>query len=485
MTRRGDEHGWNGGPDRTESRIPLSPGSPLELMVRNPNGDVTVRATDQADVLVRAVKHGHPGSRRYDEAQLAIEVHNNRVDVRPRLPNAAGWGEIDLGRGLFGRGDEPDPGPRPKKGFNLGILRFGGDEVRYDLEIEIPRAVPGVPAGATVEVRTASGDVLVEDVVGRVNLTTASGDARLRGAGDDLSIHTASGDVAVERPRGHLIVRTASGDVRVAEARLERFALTSASGDVDLDTALTGGGPYRVESVSGDVRLGLALPPAAGPEAGAGGATVTFRTVSGDASADPGLHKAGRRTWHVGAPGGGTEVAVKTVSGDLQLRPRAWVGPAASGPVVAAPPQAAPPDLSTPTTPPTAPMAPAAPMAPRAPMAPSAPMAPRAPMAPSAPMAPMAPRVPTASSQPSPAVRMEPAETGEAAPGAVPEPSRSAAEAPSATESAPPPVPPVGETDRLAVLQALERGEIDVDQALNWLDADPDQERDPEPAPEP
>jgi hypothetical protein len=383
-------------PKLNETHIPITPGVPIELSAHNVSGDLTIRVTGRDDVLVRADKRGRAGSRRYAEANLEISARDNRIDIRPHL-TSGGW--AGFGRGLFKRGDG-------EKGFDidLGSLPFGGwSDVEYDIEVELPRGEH------VVEVRTASGEVEVEGVTGRLNVATASGDMELIRNTGDLTVHTASGDLEIRTAAGRLTVRTASGDLEIVDATLEQFGLTSVSGDVHLDTALTGVGPYRAESVSGDVRLGLSMAPANGGEPNA---TLTFQSMSGDADVEHPFRKIERRTWRVGAGDGGPRIAVKTVSGDLRVE--LAIRSDVPRPTIRV-------EEPTPPTPPEAPQPPAEPLDP---------IEHDAPMEHLAPMEPLPPTPFAESSE----------EAADAA--------------------------------RMAVLQALERGEIDIDEALNQLDAE-------------
>ena len=303
---------WSGTHEGSrEDRIPLDLGQRVELTVQNPNGDVAIRAVERPDALVRHVKHGQPGTPRYDEAELLIEVRDNRIEVRPDLPNVPGWAgirvDLDVGA-VFARGRR---GRAESRRFHVGSA---GDDVRFDIEVELPRS-----AAATLrDVRTATGNVTAEGIAGTIGIATASGDVTLRGGSGELSVQTASGDLRLDAAQGRLTARTASGDARVTSAALDEFVVQSVSGDVALDAALTAGGPYRIQSVSGDVRLGLAL-----PAASAGEATLFFETLSGDARVGPPFRSSGRRTWRVGTAEGGPRIAVKTVSGDLTVKLRA------------------------------------------------------------------------------------------------------------------------------------------------------------------
>lgn len=433
-----DQHGMSD-PTEQETRIPLSPDRPMELDVHNPNGSVQIRAAERTDVLVRSTKHGRLGSRRFTDASLTVRIEDDhRIEVRPNL-NAGAGGLAGFGFGRKrGKRDDPDTPDLPFIEFDLGSLKGalgGSGGVRYDLDIEIPRHHPSTRSGQPViRVRTASGDVQVLDLTGDLNVATASGDARLVGITGNLTIHTASGDVLAERLSGGLTRRTASGDLRVQDAALERFTLGSASGDLSLDAALTGPGPYRAETVSGDIDLLLGLSPSAA-------ATLTYQAVSGDATVEPPFRKTERRTWRIGDErGDGPRIAVKTVSGDLHARSRQAPELSAARTMEAVertpPTQSAAPDHPTQPLPPVLPVPPVPPVPPVAPASPVAAVAPAPPEPPVA--APGGPIDDFTSTE-----RASPADLGSS--------DREAA--------------------RLAVLQALERGDLDVEEALDHLES--------------
>lgn len=415
--------------ERSEERFSLEPDRPIEVAVHNPNGDVVVRGTDGDDVVIRATKHGRPGTPRYDDATLEIDARDNRFEVRPHLPGFAGWAGvgISVNVGAFGRGTaRAEAGP--------GAIQVGavGGEVRYDLEVDLPRRA----VTARIEIRTASGDVAVEEVDATLSLATASGDARVRGVRGEINAHSASGDLSIDATSGGLTVRTASGDIRVQAASLDGFAVQAVSGDVNLDAALVGTGPYRAETVSGDVRLDLAAPVVAGGEPAA---DLAFRSVSGDATVGPPFRKVAKRIWRAGGEGG-LQIAVKTVSGDLHAElttrhptehtaPRssqgASTGVPAPAPAVDMAALAVGPAAIDPPTPPTPPTAPEPPELP-----------------------------------PPPAATTPTAGPSVAAPIVGASPSLGRPER-------------VEDGSRLAVLEAVERGEIDIEEALRRLDAAP------------
>jgi len=150
-----------------------------------------------------------------------------------------------------------------------------------------------------IDAKTASGDLGFDIVDGELRVATASGDVSVGEIGGSGALKSASGDVDIKLGRGPLSVNLASGDVRVARA-LADVSLGSASGDLEIGSVESG--EIRVQSVSGDVRVGVReglrvwidassvsgsisseLPAEDGPPAdGTAALEIRARTVSGD-----------------------------------------------------------------------------------------------------------------------------------------------------------------------------------------------------------
>ena len=223
--------------------------------VHNHSGDVVVRAVDRSDVFVVSDALDLLGTG--DEVNLAIDVHQNRIQIHSGPGVGAGWpgmgGDLDAFVGqitkAFRRGSSSSPG-KPGRGL-AGIGRNAG----ADIAIEIPRAMTG-----RIEVHNSSGDVQVEGANGEIALTTASGDLRVLRTSGELTLQTASGDVVSEGGTGRLTAHTASGDIRIVRTQCDSFHVQTANGDITLDAMLAGDGAFQAKTVSGDVRLTLRQP---------------------------------------------------------------------------------------------------------------------------------------------------------------------------------------------------------------------------------
>jgi hypothetical protein len=126
-----------------------------------------------------------------------------------------------------------------------------------DLRVSTSSAdVEGDGRFGDVEANTASGDLSFETVSGSLKVNTASGDVSVHEVGATGAIKTASGDARVGRAHGPLSANLVSGDIELGQA-FDRIAIASVSGDQEIG-AIRGGEEAKVQSVSGDIRVGIA-----------------------------------------------------------------------------------------------------------------------------------------------------------------------------------------------------------------------------------
>lgn len=155
---------------------------------------------------------------------------------------------------------------------------------------------------AAVGAKTATGDLRFDVVSGDVSANSASGDIAIGEIGGGGKIRSASGDVSVGLGRGALSVNSASGDVRVERA-LASIAAATASGDIEVGAVEAG--EIRLQSVSGDVRVGVRE----GLRVWIDASSVSG-TISSDLHAEDGPPDDG---------GAALEIHARTVSGDVGI----------------------------------------------------------------------------------------------------------------------------------------------------------------------
>jgi DUF4097 and DUF4098 domain-containing protein YvlB len=219
---------------------------PIDLQIRIPAGDVTVRATATQTATVTL-----SGAERTIDA-TSVEFENGVLSViAPEQPR-------------LGRTADLDVTVEVPEGSSCRVHTASAD-VRCTGEL------------SSLDVHTASGDVSAERVTGVARAITASGDVYVGEAGQ-VDANSASGDVTIGQVSGAVQVSTASGDVRIDAASGSRAEAKSASGDINI--AVTPGiGVYLdLSTLSGTVSS--ELDPA--EETGGADMTLSCRTLSGD-----------------------------------------------------------------------------------------------------------------------------------------------------------------------------------------------------------
>lgn len=140
-----------------------------------------------------------------------------------------------------------------------------------------------VPAGSSLEIRTVSADVTVDQVSGqdleiqsvsggvtvttkglpdteagrmqRLELQSVSGRVDLKATGARVEAQSVSGDVVLNLDGGEVEASSVSGTARVSAGRLDRAEISSVSGDVVFEGGFMKSGRYEFTSHSGSVDL--------------------------------------------------------------------------------------------------------------------------------------------------------------------------------------------------------------------------------------
>lgn len=136
-----------------------------------------------------------------------------------------------------------------------------------DIQLDVPR-------GATIYLRTESGDVEVADIA-EAHVQTSSGDVSLRHITKATEAKSANGDLSLEDSSGRVRLGSISGDVEARNVKAseasDSLILRSTSGDITLDHV--GQAKVEASTISGIVSLHGPL---------ARGGSYDFKTTSGD-----------------------------------------------------------------------------------------------------------------------------------------------------------------------------------------------------------
>jgi DUF4097 and DUF4098 domain-containing protein YvlB len=183
------------------------------------------------------VRGGRRGQHAVDEIDVTMEERLGRYVVRVEQQKNFRWGPIQI---TWGGDFEVRISCPPGSDLDL---EGGSTDVRADGEL------------GEVAVRTASGDVRVQSAARELDVKTASGDITVATAASRAALVTVSGDVEVERTDASLTARSVSGDLVVGRSA-GALGVSTTSGDVDVKAVVDG--DVRVQTVSGDVRIGIA-----------------------------------------------------------------------------------------------------------------------------------------------------------------------------------------------------------------------------------
>jgi hypothetical protein len=269
-------------------------GSEGRVVLKVTAADVRVRGTDDERAIMRATF----------EISASSEAEADAMFERGRMRVAAGNAALAM---------EESNGS--SSGGIIGRIFTGRASVEVDVELEVPR-------GARLLIETISGDITAEGLRGEQRINTTSGDVYLDDAGGTLRIETVSGDAVIraERPLSAR-VQAISGDLALSAPRMEALRAQSVSGDIELEGELVRNGEFRIETVSGDVSVGLV-----------GDASFEVRGISSDISSDIDHRIEGRLDRRRLVIGSGEPVVIfSSMSGDLAIRrPRRVAEPTAA-----------------------------------------------------------------------------------------------------------------------------------------------------------
>jgi len=190
-----------------------------------------------------------------------------------------------------------------------------------------------IPAEASINANSVSGNVTCEDISGDLKAKTVSGNVIVTGAKNGANCSTVSGNVEVDNVIGDVKLHSVSGNVLANEIRgsvdadtvsgsvvltnitdADDIEASTISGKVKYEGDLASNGYYYLKSHSGRVEFIVPSNAAFDLEA---------RTFSGSINSDFDITvrgKIGRRSLSGSVNGGGAEVELKTFSGNVYLK---------------------------------------------------------------------------------------------------------------------------------------------------------------------
>jgi hypothetical protein len=168
---------------------------------------------------------------------------------------------------------------------------------------------------ANVSVVTASGAVSGSGLTGIVSAHSASGAISLEAVNGSLEVNAISGAVTLRGGEAWTSLRTVSGRISISDFTMKHARVATVSGGIDAHFSANNAQAYTFSTVSGRVELDVAVP---------NGVTSTLvsRSASGSANAEGDWMPAERRSWKMGTGETGPAFDVKTVSGAMHSHGR-------------------------------------------------------------------------------------------------------------------------------------------------------------------
>lgn len=201
------------------------------------------------------------------------------------------------------------------------------------------RVVAELPRRAVVGFTGVSADLVAVGLHGMQEYRTVSGDLVLTEVAGSVAVNGVSGDVSLRADEPiALRANTVSGDLSIFAPRLDETRIVTVSGDVELEGYFAHGAAHQLETVSGDLSLGVA-----------GGLTLEVRGLSSDVGVSLPHRTEGtrdRRRYVIGD--GSSTVLFSSMSGDVTVHTSRRVG-------ASPPPPPAPPRPPVPPRPPAPP----------------------------------------------------------------------------------------------------------------------------------
>lgn len=265
--------------------------SPAHLNLSNIRGSVEIRPGEDGIVHVTATKDANSGDANRTEIELGQDP-DGTIKVATRFPEGAwSW--------LFGsfpcRVNYVVQAPR---NCSLKVNTVSSEIIARGFEGEF-------------SFHSVSGEMTLRELGGPVKVNTISGAVELAELTGDLRMTTVSGKVSGKRIRGAVQMNTVSGKISLEESSLPSVDATTVSGGMVYQTAFSEG-PYRFNSVSGDVEL--LVPPETH-------CSAELHAISGKLftklPATSITRQNGNQTVEV--QGGGVRVYLSSVSGNLSL----------------------------------------------------------------------------------------------------------------------------------------------------------------------
>jgi DUF4097 and DUF4098 domain-containing protein YvlB len=190
-----------------------------DLRVSTDDGDVTIIGADQKQIDAHVTTEGYKISS--SEVRIEESQNGDHVVISVKLPH-----------------------------FNFSF--WGGRHKSVKVELHVPRELE-------LDVQTSDGNVVAQNVAGRVHFTTGDGNVTATGVHGDIRLHTGDGHIEGANFDGTLDADTGDGNIRIS-GRFDSLSLKTGDGNIE---AQAGGGSKVANAWtvrSGDGHITMRIP---------------------------------------------------------------------------------------------------------------------------------------------------------------------------------------------------------------------------------
>jgi hypothetical protein len=256
---------------------------PARLRVRNSAGLVAVEAsqTGRTTVELEALRDDDATHQAIERA--TVEAYGNDVTVQVGESKGFEIGAVSIS---FGRTPQVGIRIRCPEGSELDCATASANVKASgrlgDVETKSASGDVAVDHVTNLRVQSASGDVRAASVDGEARIQTVSGDVRLGPVTGPISATLVSGDFEADEGQSDVTVKTVSGDQRVDAVRAGQIKLQSVSGDVRLGVRPGTRLHIDANSTSGDINSEFDVQDRPSDQPSGLEARLQIKTVSGD-----------------------------------------------------------------------------------------------------------------------------------------------------------------------------------------------------------
>jgi hypothetical protein len=196
------------------------------LKVQNTSGEIKIESHPESKIIIDASKvveadNSEEAKRRADGIEVVIENYDSKVEIETKYT------------------------PLKSKSFWEKVLGFDGKSSGYvDYHILVPEKIE-------LNIFCISGDVIISDISGGVEVNVTSGDLWIKRVKGHLDLEITSGDVEISTIEGGVVASGTSSNLEMFDVKGDAN-LSSTSGDISAEDMV---GSIQINNTSGDVSL--------------------------------------------------------------------------------------------------------------------------------------------------------------------------------------------------------------------------------------